>query len=305
MPLFSSRSSSKSAQPKFTSYTDPSGEFTTSQLALSLWYVRHKPELYRFAKIGLVIASIALWGYSIWAWGNYIFYTLRRTPDVNRSLAVFPDYSLLAANLAPQAIKIQGVEVFQGGVDKYDVVASLFNPNDRFSVEFDYYFVVEGAQTSRERTFLLPGEERPAASLGIASSNSSFGSPAIRFENVRWQRIDNKKFPSPRRFQEERIQFTTSKVQFSRAEEALGPTAHRVAFDLTNNSAYGYRSLNFYVGLYLQESLVGVMPLNVSNLRSLETRNIDLRSFAPNLNITDVRLFPIINVYDPEVYLKP
>jgi hypothetical protein len=302
---FKKTTSSSVSSPKFTQYVDPAHEFTSNQLAVSLWYVRHKPELYQILKIGLIIASMVLWGFSIWQWGGYIMYTFQSERAFERSLTAFPDYTAITTQFAAQPLKVSGTEAFQSGVQKYDLIAEVTNPNSRFIADFDYYFSLEGATTSPEHTFLLPGEYRPVASLGLDINNGSFGTPVIHFQNIQWRRLDNKEFVSPRNFQDERLQFKVSNVMFNRAETIEGPTAHRLIFDLTNKSAYGYKAATFYVGLYLQQSLIGIMRLDQSNLKSLETRTIDLRSFAPDLNVTDVQVFPEINVYDEGVYLKP
>lgn len=232
-------------------------------------------------------------------------YTFQSERAFERSLTAFPDYTAITTQFAAQPLKVSGTEAFQSGVQKYDLIAEVTNPNSRFIADFDYYFSLEGATTSPEHTFLLPGEYRPVASLGLDINNGSFGTPVIHFQNIQWRRLDNKEFVSPRNFQDERLQFKVSNVMFNRAETIEGPTAHRLIFDLTNKSAYGYKAATFYVGLYLQQSLIGIMRLDQSNLKSLETRTIDLRSFAPDLNVTDVQVFPEINVYDEGVYLKP
>ena len=306
MSFFSSRPSpNKPSEAHYSAYTDPSGEFTTGELTASLWYVRHKPLLYKISKFVLIILSIGLWGFSVWQGIGYVIYQLQGNHALEQSLTTFPDYAQISGQLAPQSLKITGAQAFQSGENKYDLVADITNPDNRFVVEFDYYFSVGENITPHEHAFLLPSEERPVASLGLMSTTGSFDPPIIHLENIHWQRLDQIKYPNPRQFQNERLQFSISNLMFNRAEETAGLGAHQLTFTLTNNSAYSYRSADFYVGLYLQDSLVGVIPLHILDFRSQETRAVDVRSFAPNLSITDARVFPRINVYDPEVYLKP
>lgn len=257
------------------------------------------------AKIGLIVISAILWGFSIWQGIRYAWYQFGEGKIFEKNLATFSDYTLLAGQFAAQPLKVTGTEVFQGGINNYDLVAEVANVNDHFLADFDYYFTLGETRTVREHTFLLPGENRPVATLGLDSVNSSFGTPVIHLENVHWQRIDSGQFPSPRHFQEERLQFSVHNVVFTRADATGGTSSHRITFDLTNASAYGYSNAVMYVGLYLQQSLVGIMRLEEPNFHSLETRTVDLRSFVPDLNITDVQVFPLINVYDPGIFLKP
>jgi hypothetical protein len=92
---------------------------------------------------------------------------------------------------------------------------------------------------------------------------------------------------------------------FIRAETNPGVTAHSVRFTLTNNSAFSFKNPLFYVGLYNADTLVGIISLELHNLRAQETKSIDLRSFVQNLNVSDIKIFPRFDVFDPYVYLKP
>lgn len=301
MAFISSKNSSDSSVES-SNYTPSSQKSGNQGLLMGLWLVRHKPALYRGTKWFLIVVCVMLWGYSIIGWGGYMWYQVRNRPLFESSLVTFSDFST-GASVAPLNLQVQGADVFQSGVGKYDVVADVTNPNDRFLVQFDYYFVVDGVKTALQKTFLLPGERRPVVLFGVTSENNSFGAPTVRFESMRWQRFDPKQYSNPRRFQDVRLQFEVSSTTFARSETTMG-AAHILEFDVKNNSAYNYHSPLFYVGLYTQGGLSGVMLKQTDDFRSQELKHFELRSFAPNLSVTEVRIFPIINVYDDEVYLR-
>jgi hypothetical protein len=93
--------------------------------------------------------------------------------------------------------------------------------------------------------------------------------------------------------------------EFTAYRDPSGVNAHIIRFKLMNDSVYGYVPSNFYVGLMQNQSLVGILPLQSSKLRSAETVDVDLRSFAPDLNITDITIYPLINIDNKDVYLPP
>ena len=118
-------------------------------------------------------------------------------------------------------------------------------------------------------------------------------------ENIVWRRVSLHRIVDTKAWADERLNFTTSDFSFTRAggiPEA--PNAHAVRFKLTNQSAYSYAEPSFYVALLDGETMVGVLPLKLPEIKSLETKDVDLRSFAESLNVDGVKIFPLINIYD-------
>jgi len=85
--------------------------------------------------------------------------------------------------------------------------------------------------------------------------------------------------------------------------DSLSGTA--VQFKLTNQSAFGYRDANFYVGMVQGDALLALLPLQIKDFQGGETRVVDLRSYVPNLYGTGVKIYPLINIYNAGAYLPP
>ena len=179
-------------------------------------------------------------------------------------------------------------------------MAEVVNPNSRFIVWFDYYFVVNGVKTPTQKNFLLPGESRLVTNLGLEDGVG--GLPAIVLENVKNERIDNRKVADTASWQAYRLNFQVSDFVFSKSLAQEGGNADAVQFKLTNASPYNYKNVDFYVALLQNGQMVGILPLHLDSIGSLEIKNIDIRSFVPNFNITEIVVYPIINVYDDAVY---
>jgi len=289
-----------SAKPDFRKYTDPTGEFSAKEMGWSLWYAKHRVLLYRTLVGALAGWIIIFWGYSLWQWGAYLIFGLQIDKNLNAALGQAQNYTAVHSHFSPQPLVATETNIFISGVNKYDAVAQMTNPNPAFLARFNYYFLVGGVATPIQNSFLLPGESRPVATLGLDGSPA--GAAQLVLKDVSWMRVSAHFAVAPATWQAEHLDFSVNNFNFVSASAAGGVSGNIIMFDFTNNSGYHYAGQLFYVGLYNRETLVGVIPLTLASFDSLETKKIDLRSFAPNLQITDVRVFPVINVYDNSVY---
>lgn len=288
----------------YEKYDDPSGDFTGQELKYSFWYVRHRLLIHRIVIIFLIVLSAGTGLYSLFQLGTYVLFGLGQSSAVDQSLTSFENYTLSQPRFAPQPLQVVATNVFSGGVGKYDLVADVVNPNPRFRVSFEYYFSYNDAKTVLQTTTLLPGEHRPVASLGLMGEVYPTNATLV-IQNIAWQRLSNHDYLDPTAWQNERLNFLVSNFEFAPQLDGSSANAETIRFTLTNQSAYSYKVAKFYVGLYLDQNLVGVLPLTIDAFKSSASKQIDLRSFGANFEVNDVKVFPLINVYDDSVYLPP
>lgn len=284
-------------------YEDVTGEFTSTQFKRSLWFSQHKVLFYKMTVGFLIFSSVFFWGFSLWRWGDYVLYGIVADINLANNLSSFPDYTGIHPYYSPKPIEVAGVNVFNGGRKSYDLVADVANPNANFIVYFDYYFTDGANKTPLQKSFLLAGENRPITHFGI-KDNYPTGINLV-LENVVWKRISAHTIKDAPAWQKDHLNFSVSDFVFTSPQGAEGAQANVIQFNVRNNSAFGYRDAVFVVGLMQSGNLVGVMPLTMKNLKSLETRSVDLRNFAENLSINDVEVFPLIDIYQKEAYLAP
>lgn len=290
------------ARSSIRDYQDPTGEFDNKQLKYGMWWLTHRTLLERALVVFIIALAAIFWLFSLWRWGEF-FLNWDKHSQLVTSLSRFPNYAATQAARDPEALAIASTELVPSGVGKSDAVAEVINPNSHFLVQFDYYFVVGGQMTKKYRTFLLPGEDRIITVLGLDQDQYG-GSAELRLENVDWQRVSQHSVTDPVSWQKERLNFEVTKFVFNSQEIAeLG--VHRVAFSYVNNSGYSYVNPVFYVGLYQREVLVGILPLSFSEFKSLETKEVDVRTYVKNIEVDSVRVYPAINLYDSSVYLLP
>ena len=290
-------------KPNYEKYVDPTGEFSSKRLKYSLWFTEHEVLLYKFSIASLIIFSIVVWGLSIWWWSGYLNYELS-IGSRNRKILVNFTPSVSSISFKPTSVAVVDTVITPGGVDKYDISSEVVNPNERFLVSFEYYFLVDGEKTPIQKTTLLPKEDRPIAYFGLKKSQAP-GNAILIPQNFSWKRIANTEITDTDAWQREHLNFVVKDFLFTRSESTDGVGSHIITFTLANLSSYSYKAPRFYIALLFQQSLVGLIPIEVSNFKSLEERKIDVRSFVPTVSITDVKVFPLINIYNPEEFLKP
>ncbi len=285
----------------FSKYQDPTQEFSSKELKWGFWYVKNKALLYKILIGGLVAVNAFFIIFGLWRWGGFLL-GLQDHLRVQTSLTSFVNYSGIHARYGALPAQVAEIQILPSRENKFDAVAEMANPNNRFLVRFDYYFLAGNAKTPTQKSFLLPGESRPVAGLGIKDGLAV--APSLILENVEYERISAHEITDTISWQTYRLNFRISDFVFLKSLEQEGQNADAVKFNLTNNSPYDYVAPNFYVGLLQNGQMVGILPLYLDSLKSLETKNIDLRSFVPGLNITELALYPLINVYEEGVYVK-
>ncbi|OGH89801.1 MAG: hypothetical protein A2537_00710 [Candidatus Magasanikbacteria bacterium RIFOXYD2_FULL_36_9] len=295
--------STKKTKTDVNRFEDVTGEFSASQFKRSFWFVTHKLMLYKLAVGFLIFISVLFGAFSLWNWGDYIINGIKADISLYKNLAIFPDYTGIHEHYSPKSIQISGTNIFPGGSKTYDIVAEVSNPNKNFIIHFDYYFIFDNQKTANQKSFLLAGETRPLVYFGFKDNYPTGANLVI--ENVSWKRITAHTVLDPISWQNDRLNFAVKDFSFDLPQASEGVTASVVKFNITNNSAFGYRDGLFVVGLMQGVSLVGVMPLIIKDFKSQETRSIDLRNFSEGLSVSDIQLFPQIDIYKQDVYLAP
>jgi len=296
----------KKDKPKVSTYgkyVDATGEFSAKDFKWSMWYVKNKLLLYRLCIGFLVVFSVITIVFSLWKGLQILMFDLSVRPRLEAELTASINYSALHPMFSPFPLQVLNSYVLPGGTGKLDVFSEIANPNGRFVVRFDYYFDDGATTTERQSGFLLPGDSRPVAQFGLDAGQFS-GSFNLVLENIKWERVSAHEVADVAAWQMERSDFTVENFVFSFAGEN-GQSSNALRFTVRNNSPYGYRDPVFYVGLYQNGGQVGIMRFDLKDFQSLESREIDLRNFVQNLAVSEIKLYPVIDLYDKEAYLPP
>ncbi len=302
--LSAKEQSVKTAKADVGRFEDVTGEFTKKQFEHSVWFSKHKVLLYKLTVGLMILLSLIFWGISLPQWGDYLINGIVADIKLGNDLVTFPDYTGIHEHYSPKPLQVAGVNTYADGVQSYDLVAEVANPNPNFIVYFDYYFTFGENKTPVQHSFLLAGENRPLVYFGLKGDYPN--GVNLVLDNLAWKRVSTHDIKDAIGWQNDRLNFGVTDFSFTSPQLGEEGVLSNVAiFDFHNNSAYGYRDGEFIVGLMQAGSLAGVMPLKLENFKSQETRAIDLRNFTDNLLISDVQVFPVIDIYQKEAYLAP
>ena len=291
----------------FEQYIDPEGDLSSKGLKWGIWFTIHKAQFYKAVVILLFIFIIFIWGFNIYKWGFYLW-NLPEYEKTEQQLTNSSNYDNLNYKYTAKPLQILGVQVFNSGVEKFDVISDVSNPNKDFIAYFDYSFYLSDTQISKkQKSFLLPEQNRPVVYMGV-ESKSGLSTPSINIENLRWERISAHEIQDVKKWQSYRLDFEMTNFYFSPSYsgEMDKPNANIITFNLTNNSPFDYTEPEFIISLYNGGSFVGVIPFKLSGIfRSLESRKVDLRNFVSNLSVSSAVINPLIDIYDDNVYSIP
>lgn len=283
---------------QFEKYVDPTGEFTNKELRWSEWYLRHKIRLGQMGTGILIAWCVVTIGYSLWAWGAYLIFgwshDRRMIIQQTRELV---NYRTLQPLYGAQELQVDTVQVFRSGPDKFDAVAEVKNPNERWVARFKYHFVFGSESTPTAETVLLPQTIRPVAVFGYKTAAYPQGAQFI-IDEIAWRRLNPHTLSDVASYQAERVQFVVDNFAFKPPEAIL-------TFDLANQSAYSYWRPVFYVDLLNGFQRVGLIPVSADQFRAGTKRTIDVRYFGDQLTVTEIRLHPVVDIYDESIYMLP
>lgn len=284
-------------------YYDPTGEFGASQFKWAMLFITNKLVLFRVLIGILAIFGFLTMSFSLWKIVNFVIYDIVHKPMVEYQLTYIDNYTDLHNAQAPDQLQILNSYSLQGGVGKIDALSEIINPNNRHKVSFDHYFDFNGVLTDVRHESLLPQENRPLVVFGLDSS-LFLGSPSIVIKNIKWSRISAHDVVDTNLWQKERLNFEINDFVFTPPSSVDTASINSIKFSIKNNTSYSYSDPLFYISLYQNGLLVGIMKFDLVDFRSLETRNIDIRNFVENLYITSAELHPIIDIYDEESYIR-
>lgn len=287
--------SPQSPSPDFT-------DLTEKQLKFATWYVEHKMLLKKIL-IGFLIAlSVVFWGYGLYGLINYYFIEAPRFSRTLRELSRSVDYSVIRARLEPKSLELGTVSIISAGKDEYDLVVKIFNSNPVWRVEFSYNFIVDGKDLPSKKGFVLPGEEKFLLDLGVESKIKP-RQANLEISDLAWRRIDAHEIQNYASFRDERLNFVFEEVKFLPAVIRDKIATSRVSFNVRNATAYSYWDVGFYIFLYRGTSLAGVNYITLEEFVSGQTRPVEVSWFEPLASVTQVKIIPEVNIFDPRVYM--
>lgn len=301
--MFEPKSNKQSDQ--FSRYQDPTGEFSNRAFETGEWFVRNKLKLKKIFitillvwSVGSVVTGLVYWGY---------YFTTGYWNDKEmmvQQISEIEDYESKHAIYGPKNLVFNSLNIYETIREgAYDFVVQVKNPNDKWLANIEYKFAYSGGETPNSTATVLPGAEHPLVFLG--EEYYSYPNQAkLEIVNISWKKIDPHEIFDTATFIASRQAITYGNVEYKLASLSQATPNNSIKFDIRNDSSYSYWEADFYVELYDTSGPVGVTFLRLDKFRTGETRSIDIRSYVNNLNVENIKIYPITNVFDNNIYIK-
>ncbi len=279
--------------------------FTEGELKAANWWVRNELKIRFWVRFTLIGLNVLVWGYS--GWGLLDAYAISYPRESRLTLELAKNQQTLDRIMQdrPENVGTSQVLVFPNTEKRMDVMVDVENPNAFWWVEFNYSFNVSGEQTAVRQGFVPPGSIVTLTELGFKPKTLGGRYGQLVVDNIRWHRVDpNQVGGNYEEFATQRFGAVTVKnVQFQPAEPDMNRPAALSAFDVVNQGAYGYWSVDYVVKLMRGSTVVGVNRVNLRELKPGETRHVDLAWYDITSSVSKTEVKPVINLLDPGVYL--
>jgi hypothetical protein len=286
--------------------TDVEG-ISMDTLETGLWWAKNRRKLKLILIIILLIAGILSWSYTLFGFGNYLFFGMN-SDEQTMKLFVQSDTGgqKYLAQASPVNIKLSSAGYIVNG-DKYDLYVQAVNPNLRWMATIDYCFKRENGEKSCSHSFLLPGEKKYL--LSLAQSFSSIPSDlTFSMDNLIWKKINNHVIADWNQYQKDRMDFSITNQLFTPAlsnavSEKIG--LNSLIFTIRNNSAYSYWEVPLTIALTGGGRIVYLNRYPITDFLSHDTRDIKITWPGAIGEVTGISIAPDLNISEQGIYKQP
>lgn len=273
---------------------DDLDNLSEKELKFGYWFTTHRVKIYQGLLIALIVFDVLLGGYNLFRWGEYATIGFGADQRLRQAIArPLINHSLLEEHFSAQPLAVTA-NYFFPGVTKADAAATVKNSNVDFLVEFDFRFLVNNSPTPWRRGFLLPGEEKPIAELGIAGGALATAA-ILDLQNLSWQRISKHQVKDLAGFMAERLNFKTDEVN---ADGGV------LSFNIVNQSNFNYYQPRFMILLDSNGNISGAEQVVFDGFLAGEKKSVTMFLSGSHPAITSVSIRPDINIFDAKAYIK-
>ncbi|MDD5527730.1 MAG: hypothetical protein PHO56_02015 [Patescibacteria group bacterium] len=286
--------------------TDVEG-LSMKKLEAGLWWAKNKKNLKIILIVFLLLIAIPSWAYTLYGFGSYLLTGMNADSQMinlfTQSKTVDQSYldHIAAKNL------ILSPAGFIANDGKYDLYFQVTNPNARWWGTFNYCFAGLNGEKSCGSDFILPGEKKYVLSLSQVFSAAP-NDLSYSLANVSWKKINNHVIADWNQYRAEHLNFIINSEQFTPAANNASSekvALNALAFNLTNNSAYGYWEVPLTIVLTSGNRIVYLNHYTVSDFTSVESRDIKITWPGEIGDVTGISITPDLNILDQGVYKGP
>lgn len=280
-------------------YKNSTGEISNWKLALSLWMTRHKVLFFRL-QIGLYVFFI-LFFYGFTVWKLVELFVVKRTEraQIIQSLLENPISYSSRETMPLEPIQVQFINTIPSTGGRVDIVAGVYNPNEKYAAQrVEYEFVSGGKIIASDISYIWPKEKKYFTALGVASGDASLEIELV-FKDISWALYQD--FEA---LLDKRMKFIITDTEFrhSRTLDVNSAAAGIVSFSVTNSTLFNFYDPGFYILIYQNDDIAAITFTRLYALKSLEKADISVNIFSPVGFVTRIEVLPELNILDENIY---
>lgn len=274
------------------------------QYRLSRWWIEHRDGLRRVGIIAFACVDGLVLLFAGWTLLDGFVISEPEETRAVLELAAYGQSDLHAYAEANKAkdLTIGAAVALASSEGKYDLYATVTNPNDNWWGEFTYAFTSTAGTTESATGFVLPNSEKPLAAFAVESSATP-RSVTLTVSDLVWHRVDHHVTGDVAEWLSDRVNFLVEDAAFEPVD-VDGTAVPRVTFTVTNSSAFSYYEPTFVVRLLRGATLVGVTSTTLTALDAGAEENVSLNWFGTVPAANKVEVAADVNPFDIGVY-KP
>jgi len=210
----------------------------------------------------------------------------------------------VAAAQAPKPLALSNAQVLstQG---KYDFIGTVSNPNQYYAARFSFRFADGSFASDAADEFILPGEQKMVAQLGVASATRPSGA-ALELVSVSWERIDRHLYPDWKSFAAEHLNLPVTDIAYTPEIDLTGGKSAigRTAFTITNDTGYGYHGVRALVVMSRGPAIVAIGTAVFDTLAPNEAQTGDVTWYEDYGAVTQIKVFPEVDILNNASYIR-
>lgn len=260
----------------------------------SLWYIRNKSKIKRIIIFVLIFTIAALFIFSIF---SFVKILVNDSNDKNKEFATI-NWDLIRENNKAVDLEFISKDYISLGANKYDFVATVYNPNKEHVVyDITYKFTYNGISGKELHAFIRPEETKVLMdfNVGVSENIDLYDFQIVSISYKKTKQIDMKNLSYDNFSIENQVNNLINSENTNR---------NWVEFDAKNISPYNFKKVAFNVILYLGEKIIAIDRIEEKNFYSNESRHIEASWFYKIPSYVSVVIVPEINIFDKTNYIQ-
>lgn len=205
---------------------------------------------------------------------------------------------------APDGLALQDAKSASVVAGRYDLFATVENPNAEWYATFDYQFVYDGGETEVMSGFVNPGDKRLLSDINVALDRRPSGLRVVT-SNLVWSRVDRHAIANTADFLTERNGIAVDEATYAKDLTVGSEQFARSTLTFTNQTAYAYWNPEFLVKLMRGNTVISLSKVALPELQSGEKRTVEVRWFGEVPPSGTISVEPQIFYFDDSVYMHP